>query len=73
MFNFIWFDIVSSVKTDDSKWLDSSCDSTLTRLDQLMTWPEKILDDSDSKGCDSTRLLTRQIWLGNIIAIKIQQ
>ena len=33
-------------------WLDSSCDSTLTRLDQSMTLTrlEKNLDDSDSRG-----------------------
>jgi len=52
MWNFIWLDIDSSLQTNDSKWLDSSRDSNLTRLDQVMTLTrlEKILDDSDSKG-----------------------
>ena len=26
--NFIWLDIDSSLQTNDSSWLDSSCDST---------------------------------------------
>jgi len=39
MLNFIWLDIDSSFQTNASKWLNSSCDSTLTQL-------EKILDDS---------------------------
>jgi len=52
MFNFIWLDIESSWQTSDWKWLDRFCDSTLTRLDQVMTWLwlEKNSDDSDSKG-----------------------
>jgi len=43
MLNFMWLDIELSLQTNDSKWLDSLCDSTLTRL-------EKIFDDSDPKG-----------------------
>ena len=31
MWNFMWLDIDSSLQTNDSKWLDSFCDSTLTR------------------------------------------
>ena len=42
MFNFIWLDIDSSWQTSDSKWLDRFCDSTLTRLDQVMTQTVKI-------------------------------
>jgi len=59
MWNFMWLDIDSSLQTNDSKWLDSFCDSILTRLDQVMTLTrlEKILDDSDStlnqRACDS--------------------
>ena len=47
-----WIHIDSSLQTNDSKWIDSYCDSTLTRLDQVMTLNrlEKILDDSDSSG-----------------------
>ena len=62
----MWFDIESSLQTNDSKWLDSSCDSTLTRLDQVMTLTrlEKFLDDSDStltrEACDSDSTLTRE-------------
>ena len=41
----MWLDIDSSLQTNDSKWLDSFCDSTKSWL-----WLEKILDDSDSKG-----------------------
>jgi len=37
MFNFIWLDIDSSWQTSDSKWLDRFFDSTLTRLDHVMT------------------------------------
>ena len=37
MWNFVWLDIDSSLQTNDSKWLDSSCDWTLTRLDQVVT------------------------------------
>jgi len=70
MFNFIWLDIDSSWQTSDSKWLDRFCDSTLTRLDQVMTRLEKNSDDSNStltrRACDSTRLMTRQIWLVHI-------
>ena len=47
MFNFIWLDIDSSWQTSDSKWLDRFCDSTLNRLDQVMTRLEKNSDDSD--------------------------
>ena len=52
MWNFMWLDIDLSLQTNDSKWLDSFCDSTLTWLDQVMTLTRlvKILDDSDSKG-----------------------
>ena len=41
----MWLDVDSSLQTNDSKWLDNSCDSTKSWL-----WLEKILDDSDSKG-----------------------
>ena len=60
MWNFMWLDIDSSLQTNDSKWLDSFCDSILTRLDQVMTLTrlEKILDDSDS-----TRKNFRWLWL----------
>jgi len=74
MFNFIWLDIDSSWQTSGSKWLDRFCDSTLTRLDQVMTrlW-------LDSKNIQMTltrlwleglvtRLVTRQIWLVHITA-----
>ena len=51
MWNFIWLDIDSSLQTNDSKWLDSSCNSTLTRPSHysILTRLENILDDSDSK------------------------
>jgi len=55
MLNFMWLDIELSLQTNDSKWLDSLCDSTLTRL-------KKIFDDSDPKGLwlwldsDSTKM-----------------
>ena len=40
------------LQTNDSKRLDSSCDWTLTRLDQVMTLTltRQYLNDSDSKG-----------------------
>jgi len=45
MFNFISLDIDSSLQTNDSKWLNSSCDSTrpshdstLTRLEKNFRW-----------------------------------
>jgi len=52
MWNFIWHDLDSSLQTNDSKWVDSYCDTSLTRLDQVMTrqnfrW---LWLDSDSKG-----------------------
>jgi len=50
MWNLMWVDIDSSLQTNDSKWLNSFCDSTLTRIDQIMTLTRKKLDDSDSKG-----------------------
>jgi len=54
MWYFVWLDIDSSLQTNDSKQLDSSCDSTLTQFNQVMTLTlnqlEKISDDSDSKG-----------------------
>jgi len=31
MWNFMWLRIDSSLQPNDSKWLDSFCDSTLTR------------------------------------------
>jgi len=37
MWNFMWLDIDTSLQTNDSKWLDSFCDSTLTPLDQVIT------------------------------------
>jgi len=48
--NFIFIDIVSSLEIKNLKWLSSSCDSTLTWTDQVMTriWLEKFLDDFDS-------------------------
>jgi len=53
MWNFVWLDIDSILQTNDSKWLNSSCDSTLTRLDQVMTLTlnrhEENLDDSNSQ------------------------
>ena len=57
MYNFMWLDIDSSWQTSDSKWLDRFCDSTLTRLDQVMTrlwldskglWLDSWLDKYDS-------------------------
>jgi len=59
MFNFIWLDIDSSWQNSDSKWLDSFCDLTLTRLDQVMTrlW-------LDSKKIQMT--LTR-LWLEGLV------
>jgi len=68
MWNFMWLDIDSSLKTNDSKWLDSFCDSTLTRLDQVSDSTWKILDDSDSKGLwllidsDSTKMTPAHHW-----------
>ena len=61
---FVRLDIDSSLQTNDSKWLDNSCDSTLTRSDQVttLTQLENFLDDSDSKGLwlwldsDSTKM-----------------
>ena len=59
MWNIMWLDIDSSLQTNDSKWFDSFCDSTLTRLNQVMTLTrlKKFLDDSDStltrRACDS--------------------
>ena len=67
MWNFIWLDIDSNLQTNDSKWLDSSCDSSLTQLDQVMTRSTrlaKFLDDSDAaltrRACDSD--LTKMTW-----------
>jgi len=68
MRNFMWLDIDSSLQANDSKWLDSFCDSPLTRLDQVMTrfWLEKILDDSKStrRVCDSdsTKMTRAYHW-----------
>jgi len=50
MLNFGWLDIDSCLQINASKWLDISCDSTPTGLDQDMTRLEKSLDDSDLKG-----------------------
>jgi len=52
MLTLIWVDIDSSLQSNVSKWLDSSCDSTLIRLEQVMIWlwVGEILNDSDSKG-----------------------
>ena len=62
-FNFILLDIYPSLQTNDSKWLDSSCDSTLTH-------PEEYLDDSDStltrRACESTNVINHCFSL-NII------
>jgi len=61
MWNFMWLDIDSSLQTNDTKWLDSFCDSTLTRL-------KKILDDYDStltrRTCDSdsTKMTRAHHW-----------
>jgi len=57
MLNFMWLDIDSRLQTNDSKWLGSFCDSTLTRL-------EKFLDDSDSKNfdSDSTKMTRAHHW-----------
>jgi len=63
--------IDSSLQPNDSKWLDSFCDSTLTRLDQVMTLNqlEKTLDDSHStltrRTCDSdsTKMTRAHHWL----------
>jgi len=70
MWNLMWLDIDSSLQTNDSKWLDSFCDST--RLDQAMTLTlirlDKILDDSDStltqRACDSdsTKMTRAHHW-----------
>ena len=74
MWNFMWLEIDSSLQTNDSKWLDSFCDSTLTRPrhDSDSDSTRKILDDSDStltrRACGSDSTLTRQKWLGHITA-----
>jgi len=71
MWNFIWLDIDSNLQTNDSKWLDSSCDSSLTQLDQVMTRSTrlaKFLDDSDAaltrRACDSdlTKMTRANHW-----------
>ena len=43
MWHFIWLDIDSSLQTNDSKWLDSSCDSIRKNFRRLWLY-------SDSKG-----------------------
>jgi len=74
MWNLMWLDIDSSLHTNDLKWLDSFCDSTLTRIDQVMTLTlsrlEKILDDSTltRKAYYSDSTLIRKKWLGHITA-----
>jgi len=37
MFNFIWLEIDPSLQSNDEKLLHSFCDSSLTRIDQVMT------------------------------------
>jgi len=74
--DFVWLDTDSSLQTNDSKWLDSSRDSTLTRpvMTLILTQLEKILYYSDStltrRACDSDSTLTRQKWLGHITDLK---
>jgi len=61
-----WLDVDSNLQTNDSKWLDSFCDLTLSRPDQV--WLEKILHDSDStltrRACDSdsTKMTKAHHW-----------
>ena len=57
MWNFIWLYTDSSFKTNNSKWLDSSCDSTLTRHDQIVTWLLKIF---------------RWLWLKRLVTLTRQ-
>jgi len=57
MVNFIWIDIDSSLQTNDSKWLDSSCVSTQKKFGWL--WSEELVT------------LTQQMWLGHITAIDL--
>jgi len=50
MWNFMWLDIDSSLQTNDSKWLDSFCDSTLTRPNHDSDSDSKKFQMADSKG-----------------------
>jgi len=52
MWNFSWLDIDSSLQTNDSKWLNSSCDSTRKIFRWL--WLERLVT------------LTWKKWLGHI-------
>ena len=47
MFDWNLLNINSGLQTRNSKWFEKFCDSTLTRLERVMTL--KFLDDSDSK------------------------
>jgi len=64
----MWLDIDSSLQTNDSKWLDSSSDSTLTRPshDSTLTRLEKILDDSDSTMTRGSHDSDSTKWLEHI-------
>jgi len=70
----VWLDIDSSLQSYDSKWLDSSRDSALTRPVMTLTRLVKILDDSNSTltrgACDFDSTLTRQKWLGHITGLQ---
>ena len=56
VWNFMWLDIDSSLQTNDWYWLDSSCDSTLTRKN-LDDWLERRMT------------LIGQKWLRHITAM----
>ena len=59
----------SSLQINDSKWLDSSCDSTLTRPchDSLCLDSKKFKVTLARRACDPDSTLTQQNWLGHII------
>jgi len=77
--NLIWHDIDSSMQTNCSKRLDSSCDSTLTRSshDSTLTRLEIILEVSDSmrlwlwldKDDSGTSLVWSAKWLAIVLLL----
>ena len=66
----MWLEIDSGLQANDSKWLNSSCDFNLTRLDQVMTLT---LTRKNFRWLEGLVTLTRQKWLGHITELTMRK